>query len=429
VSVRRIALGYVVWAGGLGGLALAYHHVPEGMDSVWGLTPQRELLSVGPPWSLGLFLALAVASLAGAWVGYRLLAAEDSLRRLTCGVALVGVVLAFAFPPLLSDDVFSYADIGLALRSGANPYVTPPAETPVNPVRPFNSWAPITAPYGPLWLLTSALVVGGGGDAGSIALRFKLFGAATLVAAALIAARIAGPGAARTLATNPVVVIEAAATGHVDIFLTLLALSAALAFSRRRLSAAAILLGLAVSCKLTVGLLVPLLVLRARGWGDGLRLSALTGGVALLTYAPFMATGGVLAPFRSTINEGGRGLTNFFWGAPRILLEAVLPTDEVDSAVFVIFLATVLVATFAVSIAVYRTTRSGKWSPGFDLARWAGVEALLALTARRSFTWYWILPVGLAAAAEPRGRLLRFAIVCFTVAMSLVYVVLVPAHG
>jgi hypothetical protein len=101
----------------------------------------------------------------------------------------------------------------------------------------------------------------------------------------------------------------------------------------------------------------------------------------------------------------------------------------VDSAVFVIFLATVLVATFAVSIAVYRTTRSGKWSPGFDLARWAGVEALLALTARRSFTWYWILPVGLAAAAEPRGRLLRFAIVCFTVAMSLVYVVLVPAHG
>ncbi len=422
-----ISLGYIVWAGGLFGLALAYHHVPAGYDSVWRLVPRAGLV-LGDPWPYGHFLVVAAGSLIACWAGHMVLLSEHALPRLVGAVAGTAVVLTFVFPPVLSGDVFTYTDLGLTVRAGVSPYVTPPAEALDASVRHLDVWAQIRSPYGPLWLALCGVVALPSNDPRVAALGFQLFGAAALTAATIVLARIAGPGRAAAFGTNPLVILESAAAGHVDVFVTLLVLSAAIAHLYQRSTVTALFVGLAAACKLNVLLLVPLVMARAASLTAALRVGLVVLVTLLIAYVPFVAHGEVLAPLTATLAEARRSPTNPIWGIPRTLALQTLPPAIAEPLMAALAAAVIVGAALVGAWRVSRDRREGSGAELRDLAWWAGLATVVTAVAPRSYTWYWMLPAGLAA-AQPVSPRLRFAVRCITAAMTVVYVVLVPDPG
>ncbi len=423
-----IPLAYVLWAAGLFGLAISYHHVPAGYDSVWRLVP-RGGLTLGEPWPYGLFAIVAAGSLVCAWAGHVLLLGEQRLPRVLCLVAGTSVALAFIFPPILSGDVFTYTDLGLTVRAGISPYATPPAEAIDSSVRHLNVWANVRTPYGPAWLGLCGLLASSGADPRVAALTFQLFGAVALTAATILLARIAGPGGAAAFATNPLVILESVAAGHVDILVALLVLGAALAHISQRSTATAFLLGLAAACKLNVLILTPLVMARflsrAASPAAALRVGLVTGLTLLLAYVPFVLNGDVLAPLGAASSEARRSPTNPIWGLPRTLALELMPASFAKPLLDALAALIVIGTALVIALAIFRDRQRDSDRELHDLTWWGGLAALVAAVSPRSYTWYWILPTALAAAQRSSPRL-RFLLMCVTAAMTLVYVVLFP---
>jgi hypothetical protein len=79
------------------------------------------------------------------------------LRWMLIGAALVGTIYVLA-PALLSRDAFVYAGYGrVIVAHSANPYYTPLAAFPHDPLFTLDDWRTAIAAYGPLWLLVCAI--------------------------------------------------------------------------------------------------------------------------------------------------------------------------------------------------------------------------------------------------------------------------------
>lgn len=251
---RHFAWGGWVGLGLAGSLAFA-----AGASEILARTPVHWFLVVRPG-SAALahhFLWGGLLVLAFAWLGLGLWLRGRPASAGVGPLLLAGAI--WAIPPLLgpsvfSSDVFSYLAQGDLLRLGINPYEHGPAalagahaQPLLATVSPF--WRHTPAPYGPLFVGLSALVVGLTGThlvAGVLLMRLvELVGLGLLAFAVPRLARTLGlhAGRATWLAViSPLVIVEVIGGAHNDgLMAGLLACGVLLAVERRPLAAVAVL--------------------------------------------------------------------------------------------------------------------------------------------------------------------------------------------
>jgi alpha-1,6-mannosyltransferase len=306
-------------------------------------------------------------------------------------VIVVGLVLAavwhLAFlltPPGADDDIHRYLWDGRVQRLGYNPYIviprdpalaglhTPATRTLNNPDlrSPYPAGAQlffraVTAIHESVFAIKVAFV------ACDFAIVFVL----------LDILRRSGQGAHWVLAYawNPLLAVEVAGSGHIDIVGALLLLVSFAALTRRWRTLAALAFGLAVAVKLLPIVLLPLYWKRVR-----MRDATLAAFVVVLLYVPFLNHG------RIPIGSLGTYVQSFRFNDP---LFAML--ERVAAPQLVVGLA-VLVGLL---IAIWLRKKSETLSA--DAFAWPMAASLLC--APVVYPWYllWLLPFLRSASALP----------------------------
>jgi hypothetical protein len=171
-------------------------------------------------------------------------------------------------------------------------------------------------------------------------------------------------------AWNPLLAIEVAGSGHIDILGALLLAISVAALVRRWRTTAAVALGVAIAVKFLPLVLLPLYWKRVR-----IRDAALAVFVVALLYVPFLGHGRIPAGSLATYVRGFR-----FNGPVFAMMEGVAPPQ------LLVFLAVLA----GLSIATWLRRSSPEFSPG----AFAWPMAASLLCAPVVFPWYllWLLP-------------------------------------
>lgn len=239
--------------------------------------------------------------------------------------AVIALVFGTVFAALLlpahpwySADVFHYIATARVLYvHGHNPLVTPPQAFPADTLVQLPDWGWLPSPYGPLWMLLSALpaaVARGSGAATAGLIGFKALAAACLLGTAWLAGGVAErlrPGsravAVLLVAWNPLAVLHTAADGHNDVAMLLPVMAALYLAVRGRAGWATVALTAAALVKFVPVLLVPLFVTwllrsaRPHRRREAALIPVVLLGLAVAAYAPFWQGPATL---RSSLNEG-----------------------------------------------------------------------------------------------------------------------------
>jgi hypothetical protein len=318
-----------------------------------------------------------------------------ALRRRPTRLAVVAVIAALvqlvplASPLLLSTDAWTYWAYGrIAAVAGGNPYRDTPSDFPGDPAYPYvgADWRDTSSVYGPAFTLASeplALVAGESAD--RAAWLYKSLGAAAILVATALAARLARRRefAAAFVGWNPLLAIHFGGGGHNDAWMAALVLAAlaVAAAGRRQLAGAA--WALAILVKWVAIVFLPLRALEARATGRrvghvGLALTAAI--VALLaTWRYGLGWLGAFGPLARNANEETR------FALPHRLEQLGLPHWLAIGS---------LVLAFALAYAwLLREAWRGR-------ARLALAAALLLLAVPYLAPWYAAWAIPLAAAEE-----------------------------
>jgi len=210
VTPRRLLL-----AGTVGSALLALGATGAGALPASGLDLLRD--------STALALALCVIGallLSAAWWGSR----QASVRHQLTAAGLWALPLLLA-PPLASRDAFAYVGQGALVAEGLDPYAVGPGALSSSPSGPLvegvdRVWLDAPAPYGPLWLLLSGLVVRVTGSLIPALLGMRLLAVLGLVLVAWALPRIAvrhGVPGGRALwlgLANPLVLVHLVGGAH-----------------------------------------------------------------------------------------------------------------------------------------------------------------------------------------------------------------------
>jgi hypothetical protein len=170
-------------------------------------------------------------------------------------------------PPLLSNDVFTYAAQGLLLRKGLDPYsVGPSALGNVRAVAAVDpSWRSVPSPYGPLatTLQHLAVSISGGSPLGA-ALVFRAVGVVCIVAIGMLAADLAGAGRRVSALTitilNPLLLLHIVSASHLDGVMCVLLLASIVAANQRRWALGIVLAVAAGAVKAPAFIAVPAII-------------------------------------------------------------------------------------------------------------------------------------------------------------------------
>ncbi len=180
-------------------------------------------------------------------------------------------------------------------------------------------------------------------------------------------------------AWNPLLALEVAGSGHIDIVGVLMLLVSAAALERRWRATAAVGLGLAVAVKFLPIVLMPLYWKRVR-----IRDAALAAAIVGLLYVPFLNHG------RLPIGSLGTYVASFRFNGPVFaILERVAPPQLVAGLAVLVGFVT----------ATWLRSASSEWSP--DAFAWPMAASLLC--APVVFPWYllWLLPFLTSASTLP----------------------------
>jgi hypothetical protein len=308
-------------------------------------------------------------------------------------------------PPLLSNDVFTYAAQGLLLRNGLDPYsVGPsalgnvPANAAVDP-----SWRSVPSPYGPLATTVQHLAVSiSGGDPLGATIVFRVIGVLCLIAIGLLAAELAGPRRAQALTMtvlNPLLLLQVVSAAHLDAIMAVLLLAAVLAANQRNWALALLLAAAAGSIKAPAFLAVVAVIAIHQtyrlSWRTLVRDAAI-GGACVVGFSAIVTNGW---GWLSALNTPALGHTSL---APASLL-ADLFDPIVDSASFDDLAAggriTALIA--AGCIVVYLTVTADR--RGLDRTVGYGMLAI-GLLSPVVYPWY---VLGGVAVLAPTARGIR----------------------
>jgi alpha-1,6-mannosyltransferase len=335
----------------------------------------RKFGSIGEP---SFIIPLAVAGIA------YLLAIREFLStpRFPHRVVVVGLVLAalwhlpfLLMAPGLDDDVHRYVWDGHVQRLGYNPYIVVPSDPALGGLHTpethtlNNPEVPSPYPAGAQLFFRAVTTIHESIFAFKIAFVVCDFAIVLLLLNVL---RRSGQGEHWVLAYawNPLLAIEVAGSGHVDIVGVLLLLISAASLLRRWRGVAAMSFGLAVAVKILPIVLLPLYWKRVR-----MRDAALAAIVVGLLYIPFFSHG------RIPIGSLGTYVQRFRFNDPvfRTLERVAAPQFVAGLAVLVGFLTAIWMRRKSVEVSS-------------DAFAWPMAASLLC--APVVYPWYllWLLP-------------------------------------
>lgn len=291
-------------------------------------------------------------------------------------VVIIGIILAavwhLAFlrvPSGADEDIHRYVWDGRLQRVGYNPYIVVPSDPAVQwlhtPETLKMSSPDLASPYPPGAQLFFRAVTAVHESTFALKLAFVICDFA-IALVLLDILRYSGEGAHLCLAYawNPLLAIEAAGAGHIDIVCALLLVISAAALGRRWRATAAIALGLAIAVRFLPIVLIPLFWKRIR-----IRDGLLAAVMFALSYLPFLNHGYI------PIGSLGSYLQSFRFNDPLFaMLNYVAPAELL--AVFAVLAGLVT--------AIWLRSRSSEWSS--DLFAWPMAASLLF--APVVFPWY-----------------------------------------
>jgi alpha-1,6-mannosyltransferase len=306
-------------------------------------------------------------------------------------VIVIGLVLAavwhIAFlrvPSGADDDIHRYVWDGRVQRRGYNPYIVVPSDPALaglhTPETRTLNHPDLPSPYPAGAELFFRAVTAIHESVLALRLAFVVCDFA-IVFVLLDILRRSGQGAHWVLAYawNPLLAVEVAGSGHIDIVGVLLLLVSAAALERRWRAIAALAFGLAVAVKLLPIVLLPLYWRRVR-----VRDAALAAVMVGLLYVPFFSHGQI------PIGSLGTYVHSFRFNDPvfATLERVAAPQFVAGMAVLVGFLT-----------AVWMRRKSVAWSS--DAFAWPMAASLLC--APVVYPWYllWMLPFVRSASTVP----------------------------
>jgi alpha-1,6-mannosyltransferase len=297
-------------------------------------------------------------------------------------VVVIGLVLAAVWhvaflrlPPGADDDIHRYVWDGRLQRLGYNPYLVIPSDPAVKALHTpetrnlNNPDLPSPYPAGAQLFFRAVTAIQESTFAFKVAFVICEFAIVFLLLNLL---HLTGRGAHLVLAYawNPLLAIEVAGSGHVDIVGALLLVVSAAALLRRWRATAAVALGLAIAVKLLPIVLLPLYWKRVR-----IRDAALAATVVGLLYVPFLNDG------RIPIGSLGTYVKSFRFNGPVFAaLDQVAPPQLLAGLAVLVGLLT----------AAWLRRAAPEWSP--DQFAWPMAASLVCAPA--VFPWYllWLLP-------------------------------------
>jgi alpha-1,6-mannosyltransferase len=319
-------------------------------------------------------------------------------------VVVIGLVLAAVWnveflrmPPGADDDIHRYVWDGRLQRLGYNPYIVVPGDPAAKGLHTpetrnlNNPNVPSPYPAGAQLFFRAVTAI----QESTFALKaaFVVCEFATIFVLLDVVRRKQAAHLVLAYAWNPLLAIEVAGSGHIDVVGALLLLVSAAALGRRWRATAAVGLGLAVAVKLLPIVLLPLYWKRVR-----IRDALLAAAVVGLLYVPF------LDHSRIPIGSLGTYVQFFRFNDPVFAtLERMAPAQLVAGlAVLVGFLT-----------AAWLRSASAEWSP--EVIAWPMAAALLC--APVVYPWYllWLMPFLRSASTLP--------IIVWTVSIIPTYVV------
>lgn len=324
------------------------------------------------------FIPLAVAGIAYLLAIRELFSTPEFPRRVIFFGLALSALWHFQFlrmPPGLDDDIHRYVWDGRMQRLGYNPYIVVPSDRALaslhtTETRTLNN-PEVPSPYPAGAQLFFHAVTSIYESIFALKVAFVLCDLA-IVFVLLDVLRRTQQGGHWVLAYawHPLLAMEVAGSGHVDIVGVLLLLVSAASLVRRWRAVAALAFGLAVSVKFLPIVLLPLYWKRVR-----MRDAALAAIVVGLLYVPFLNHG------RIPIGSLGTYVQRFRFNDP------VFATLERVVAPQVVAVLAVLAGLFT---AMWMRRKSAEWS--LDAFAWPMAASLLC--APVVYPWYllWLLP-------------------------------------
>jgi len=306
-------------------------------------------------------------------------------------VVVIGLVLAAVWhieflrlPSGADDDIHRYVWDGRLQRLGYNPYIVVPSDPAAKRLhtpetRNLNN-PDLPSPYPPGAQLFFRAVTAIQESTFALKIAFVVCEFA-IVFVLLDVLRFNRQGAHLVLAYawSPLLAIEVAGNGHIDIVGALVLLVSAAALGRRWRATAAVGFGLAVAVKLLPIVLLPLYWKRVR-----IRDAALAAAVVGLLYVPFLNHG------RIPIGSLGTYVKNWRFNGPVFaMLDQVAPPQLLAGLAVLVGLVT----------ATWLRSAAPEWST--DIFAWPMAASLLCAPA--VFPWYllWLLPFLRSASTLP----------------------------
>ncbi len=331
-----------------------------------------------------------MASLTLAGISYLLAIREFfATPRFSRRVVVIGLVLAAGWhieflrvPSGADDDIHRYVWDGRLQRLGYNPYLVVPSDPAVKGLHTpetrnlNNPDLPSPYPAGAQLFFRAVTAIHESTFALKVAFVVCEFAIVFVLLDVLRCTR--QERRAHLLlayAWNPLLAIEVAGSGHIDIVGALLLLVSAAALVRRWRTTAAVGLGLAIAVKFLPVVLLPLYWKRVR-----IRDAALAAAAVGLLYVPFLNHG------RIPIGSLGTYVQSFRFNGPVVaVLHQVAPPQLLAGLAVLVGLVT---ATWFTRASL--RSAAPEWSP--DLFAWPMAASLLC--APVVFPWYllWLLP-------------------------------------
>jgi alpha-1,6-mannosyltransferase len=303
--------------------------------------------------------------------------AEGNTRALALCLVLAALwrIPLLLMPPNFSTDVYRYVWDGRVQRLGYDPYILVPSNNALRHLHTAETLRmnfpdlPTPYPAAAELFFRAVMTV----DESARALKSAIFLSDAAIVAVLLCWLVASqrsPWWVLAYAWNPLIPLEGAGNGHVDLLGALCLVVTAASLTRGRRTVAAVAFALAVGVKFVPATLAPLLWRRIR-----LRDAALCVGTFAALYIPF------LGPGRLPLGSLGVYLANWRVNAPVYwALERIFPTAGLAAVPAVCGLAVALWA---------------RWHLAVDSPEaWAWPTATTLLFAPTIYPWYllWFTP-------------------------------------
>jgi alpha-1,6-mannosyltransferase len=316
-----------------------------------------------------------IAYLRTLWLLGRFAGGSNRLLALCLALAAVWRVPLLLSPPTLSTDVYRYVWDGRIQRLGYDPYIVVPGNSEVRQLHTAETLrmnhpdVPTPYPAAAELFFRAVMTV----DESARALKSAIVLCDAAIVAALLwwlTASNRSPWWVLAYAWNPLVALEGAGNGHLDLLGALCLVLTAASLARGRRTRAAVAFAVAVGVKFVPAILVPLFWRRIR-----LRDAALCVGIFAAFYIPFIGQG------RLPVGSLGNYLAHWRSNAPVYsALEWVFPTAGLIG----------VPVGFGFAVALW-----ARWHVDLDSPEaWAWPVATTLLFAPTFYPWYllWITP-------------------------------------